>query len=242
MKLIIDVGNTRITFALFEEGKIVRQNSVKEKDKYLIALNNEIKHYYKNERLKKCLTLEELSNLDIYHEIIEDKKALESLVGYPVRGLSYPFGTYDDRVLSIIESCGIEYSRTVIPKDKFRIPTNYLVWDPTIHIKGNIDNLFDSFMNNRFKELRILYVWGHSYEFNDNNTWDMIEHFCEYAGNKEEVWYATNIEIKDYLDALKQLKISADESIILNPTIYDLWISIDEKKVCIPANTTWKKS
>ena len=36
MKLIIDVGNTRITFALFEEGKIVRQDSVKEKDKYCI--------------------------------------------------------------------------------------------------------------------------------------------------------------------------------------------------------------
>lgn len=34
MKLIIDVGNTRITFALFDEGKLVRQESVKEKEKY----------------------------------------------------------------------------------------------------------------------------------------------------------------------------------------------------------------
>ncbi|MCQ2087096.1 MAG: type III pantothenate kinase [Bacilli bacterium] len=34
MKLIIDVGNTRITIALFNEGKIVRQESVEEKEKY----------------------------------------------------------------------------------------------------------------------------------------------------------------------------------------------------------------
>lgn len=34
MKLIIDVGNTRITVALFDEGNLIRQESVKEKAKY----------------------------------------------------------------------------------------------------------------------------------------------------------------------------------------------------------------
>ena len=34
MKLIVDVGNTRITFALFDEGKLIRQMSVEEKEKY----------------------------------------------------------------------------------------------------------------------------------------------------------------------------------------------------------------
>ena len=34
MKLIVDVGNTRITFALFGEGKLIRQMSVEEKEKY----------------------------------------------------------------------------------------------------------------------------------------------------------------------------------------------------------------
>ena len=34
MKLIVDVGNTRITFALFDEGKLIRQKSVEEKEKY----------------------------------------------------------------------------------------------------------------------------------------------------------------------------------------------------------------
>ena len=34
MKLIVDVGNTRITFALFDNGKLIRQKSVEEKEKY----------------------------------------------------------------------------------------------------------------------------------------------------------------------------------------------------------------
>ena len=34
MELIVDVGNTRITFALFDEGKLIRQMSVEEKEKY----------------------------------------------------------------------------------------------------------------------------------------------------------------------------------------------------------------
>ena len=34
MKLIVDVGNTRITFALFDGGKLIRQKSVEEKEKY----------------------------------------------------------------------------------------------------------------------------------------------------------------------------------------------------------------
>ena len=34
MKLIVDVGNTRIAFALFDEGKLIRQMSVEEKEKY----------------------------------------------------------------------------------------------------------------------------------------------------------------------------------------------------------------
>ena len=39
---------------------------------------------------------------------------------------------------------------------------------------------------------------------------DVIEGFCEYMGNREDVWYATNIEIYDYVQAYQRLVWTAD--------------------------------
>lgn len=81
--------------------------------------------------------------------------------------------------------------------------------------------------------MKILYLWGHSYEFNDNNNWDEIEKVCAFLGNREDVWYATNIEIKDYIDALQRLVISANGTMFYNPSAIDVWISVNHQPVCI---------
>jgi hypothetical protein len=80
-----------------------------------------------------------------------------------------------------------------------------------------------------------MYVWGHSNEFDKDNNWALIESFCEIMSGKDDIWYATNIEIVDYMNALKQLRFSANLSMVYNPTALDLVISKDEKAVYIPA-------
>ena len=50
-------------------------------------------------------------------------------------------------------------------------------------------------------ENRLFYVWGHSYEFDKDNNWEIIENFAEYVGKREDVWYVTNIEIYDYVNS-----------------------------------------
>ena len=45
-----------------------------------------------------------------------------------------------------------------------------------------------------------------------------METFCEYVGGKEDVWYATNMEIYEYVEAYGRLKISANGSLVYNPT------------------------
>ena len=50
---------------------------------------------------------------------------------------------------------------------------------------------------------KLFYLWGHSYEFEDNNNWDVIENFAKALGRKEDVWYATNGEIYDYVTEYK---------------------------------------
>jgi peptidoglycan-N-acetylglucosamine deacetylase len=72
--------------------------------------------------------------------------------------------------------------------------------------------------------MELLYVWGHSYEFDLNENWDLIEEFSKLVSNNNSIWYATNIEIVDYLKALDSLKYSADCSIVYNPTAISVWI------------------
>ena len=73
-------------------------------------------------------------------------------------------------------------------------------------------------------------TWGHSYEFEANDNWQVIEDFCEKMGGHEDIWYATNIEIYDYIDAYGQLRWSADGKIVHNPTAITLWGVLDGNK------------
>ncbi|MEJ0000406.1 MAG: hypothetical protein WDO13_15365 [Verrucomicrobiota bacterium] len=59
-------------------------------------------------------------------------------------------------------------------------------------------------------QLRLLYVWGHSYEFDRDKNWELIEQFGAKVGGRDDIWYATNIEIVDYCEALRRVEFSAD--------------------------------
>lgn len=77
----------------------------------------------------------------------------------------------------------------------------------------------------------MMYVWGHSYEFTNADNWEVIEQFCELAGGKEDIWYATNIEIVDYLDVVNMAQYAADGSFVYNPCAQSLWIRVDDEDI-----------
>ena len=56
----------------------------------------------------------------------------------------------------------------------------------------------------RWGRVEMFYLWGHSYEFDNDNNWKVIEEFAKYAGNHSDIWYATNIEIYKYVKAYGQ--------------------------------------
>lgn len=78
--------------------------------------------------------------------------------------------------------------------------------------------------------MSLFYVWGHSYDDVYNN-WTIIEEFCELVGNNSNVWYATNIEIVDYINSQNLLKFSCTGSSVYNPSGVDVWISVDGKAI-----------
>ena len=177
--------------------------------------------------------LEQLPKERIIAEIYEDRKAIEEWFHYPVRGMAFPFGTYNNQVLEVLKDLGIEYSRTVRSHETFRLPENYLEWDPTCHhAHPKVMDLAKEFLNSDEKRgPHLFYLWGHSYEFDVDDNWQLIEEFCSTVANNPHIWYATNIEIIDYLEAVKGLKFSITGNSVYNPAGISVWISVDENAV-----------
>ncbi|MEI6579462.1 MAG: polysaccharide deacetylase family protein [Eubacteriales bacterium] len=186
--------------------------------------------------------LERMPLQNVVQEVIQDRQNLEQLCGYPVRGMSFPYSTYNDDVLNVIKSCGIVYSRTANSTNNFGFPTNFLTWNPTCHHNNNLIAMGKRFLDDNNFPWRsdLFYVWGHSYEFNNDNNWDIIETFCEQIAGHEQVWYATNIEIFDYITAQKNLQLSVDNKIIYNPSVQTVWFSNDEETIEIKGGETIK--
>lgn len=179
--------------------------------------------------------LEQLTPAECTREVIRDRENLEREFGGIVRGMAYPYGTFSDTVVDCLKACGIVYSRTVISSGSFALPADWLRLEATCH--HNDPRLME--LAARFVEKTpdrtpwLFYLWGHSYEFEAKDNWDVIEKFAEYTGGKEDVWYATNLEIYDYIEAWKRLITSADGTRIFNPTAYTLWYSMAGQCGCI---------
>ena len=226
-------------FDLPEDHVKVRMNVVKEA---LIGSNHEVAcHGYNHPHMEKISFTEMLS------ETLEDRRRLEREFGVIVRGMAYPYGSYNDQVVEAIKTCGICYSRTCHQTDSFNPYPDWLRWKPTTHHNGNIDGLADKFLAKVVKnedDPLLFYVWGHTFEFEPNmdNNWDRIENFAKKMGNREDVWYCTNIEYYDYVQCFNSLQFSVDANMISNPTATDVWISIAgvEAPVKIPAGGVWR--
>lgn len=173
-----------------------------------------------------------LSKIDVVYEVVEDRKALERLVGYPVRGMAYPFGNNNEFVLDAIKGLGIEYARTVDDSYNFKIPENFLKWHPTMHQfakaywepnnpendKKELTHFYQIINNfNATKELALLDIWGHSWEMGDNEEkWNETEKFFKLLANNPDIHYTTQIGLVDYINAFHNLKFSVEKNIVVN--------------------------
>lgn len=183
-------------------------------------------------------------------EISENKKDLESLAGYPIQGMSYPFGTYNDAVEETARICGILYSRTVAVTSDFSMPENFMEWHPTCHYCAEermelAEKFLEENPEQKYLSPSLFYVWGHAYQLDAYEDWEGIEEFFMKIANHEDVWYASNIEICYYMQAVKNLVYSSTGDYIFNPSCTDVWMMIDNKEYCIPAGKTisvvWEK-
>lgn len=200
-------------------------------------------------------TIARCSKTQIIHEILDDKNNLEQIMHYPVRGLAFPNGSYNQEIIDIASSMGIKYARTVTDKyadvfaakegakvaegpillgdeTGFGMPENFMRWNPTCHHNHHLVEFGKEFMALTKKQyLYMMYVWGHSFEFTRNNNWNVIEEFCEMIGHRDDIWYATNIEIVDYIDAFNNLHFGANNTFVYNPSYKSVWLAVNDNDI-----------
>ena len=157
------------------------------------------------------------------------------------------FTTYE-QIKNYLSELDIAYARTLGgDNDSFLLPSDFHAWMPSAHHDNpKIMEYIDKFLAldistkayHARRVPRLLYIWGHSYEFDRNDNWEHIEEICEKLANNDEIWYATNIEIYDYVQAYKNLRYSANGCMIYNPTLLTVWLDVDGKTYQIHSNET----
>jgi len=147
--------------------------------------------------------------------------------------MAYPFGVagtgaYDYRVIDIAQNLGIRYARTTNDTRSLEIPGNIpdglMQWDPTIN-DWDGETFADQLIDWDMERMSLLYMWGHSH-FLDNAGWNRLTTICQELGNRDDIWYAKNIEVADYLRAINNLVYSG--STVYNPSSdISIWLKTE---------------
>ena len=271
IEMLFPEGKTKALILSFDDGMVADRRLVKLMNDYGLKgtfhLNSnrlDTKGYLTKGEIKNLFTGHEvsvhsanhpgltgMSKIDIVYEVVEDRKELEKLSGHIVRGMAYPFGSYDDLVVEAINGIGIEYARTVGDTYNFSIPKNFLIWHPSIHQFGkayfkpndteNDKKELASFYKlvgdfQKSDALALLDVWGHSWENDgDGDRWAEMENFFKLVANRKDINYTTQIDLVDYINAYRNLKFSVDKKIVKNLSSVDVFFKIDGKTYKIPA-------
>lgn len=184
--------------------------------------------------------------IDALKDALECRHELEKLTGRIIRGMAYPDsgitvycnGATYLGVKQYLMELDIVYARSLAAdNNRFLMPTDWHNWIPTAHHKNqqvmewakqfasiDVNSLYEP---DRYP--RLFYLWGHTYEFENDNNWSLLEDLCETLGHKDDTWYATNMEIYEYTAAYDSLVFSVDNTIIHNPSNQTVWFDSDKK-------------
>lgn len=176
-------------------------------------------------------------------EIALGRLSLERLSGRLVRGMATPYGEKNDDTLVAMKAAGMAYCRNAGVSGGLSVPADFLDWTPSCHHTGApavIEKFRNEWIHQPWQYGGLLFIWGHSFEFDRADNWELAEQICSSLAGIDDVWFATNIEIYDYIAAQRALLMSADGSIVYNPSIADVWASCGGETVCIKGGETIK--
>lgn len=237
---IISKHGFKCTFNLNSE-QLKKSFTIQEMEEYYLARGHEIAVHGAFHRAEG-----KIRPIEGIRDVLDCRLELEEKTGTIIRGMAYPDSGISsfannasyDNIKRYLTDLGIVYARTLGgDNNAFALPTDWHAWMPTAHHNNpNLMEMIDEFLSldvsseNVYaprRAPRLFYMWGHSYEFQRDNNWNLLEDICCKIGGKKDIWYATNIEIYEYVNAYLSLVYSADGKIIYNPTLFTIWFDVD---------------
>lgn len=174
-------------------------------------------------------------------EIALGRLSLERLSGRLVRGMATPYGEKNDDTLVAMKAAGMAYCRNAGVSGGLSVPADFLDWTPSCHHTGApavIEKFRNEWIHQPWQYGGLLFIWGHSFEFDRADNWELADQICSSLAGIDDVWFATNIEIYDYITAQRSLVISCDGDVIFNPSAVDVWVSQNGSPICIKGGDT----
>lgn len=194
-------------------------------------------------------------------EVLDCRLELEERFGIIIRGMAYPDsgitqmanGANYDSIKQYLTELDIAYARTLgKDNDSFDLPEDWHAWMPSVHnINPDVIGMIDKFLALDIspevypasRRPRLFYMWGHTYEFERDDSWELLEKMTDKLANHDDIWYATNMEIYEYVNAYNSLIYSADGCTVYNPTLFDIWFDTFDTEAhlhCIKPGETLK--
>ena len=216
--------------AVFPEGEtyinVTRRKAEALYDNSLVEVAN---HGYDHQ---KSTTL---PPMQLMEDMIKCRQELEAMYGRIITGYAYPYGLYNETLIQILKNAGIRYARTVESTYEFHLPEDWLILNPTCHhAEPELMELAEKFLNDTVADDSYLfYVWGHTFEFDQQDNWYIVDDLFGKVAGREDIWYATNGEICNYHKKYEQLIFSQDGKKIYNPTDTTIWLEVDNVEMSI---------
>lgn len=198
--------NIRATFNInsgnfSKEGELLREGVVVDHTK--LSVEDAKRVYNGFEIASHTLThpnLDKLSEVEIVAQINDDVKNLSEIFETEISGFVYPGGrdcqtqyVYD----TVKKNFNFLYAREIESSLSFDLQEDMMQFKPTVH-HCKFNDLFElghKFIDMKTDKPQIFYVWGHTFEFDINNSWDHFEEFLKMISFRSDIFYGTNKEV-----------------------------------------------
>ena len=251
---ILNKNGLKATFNLktsnfIKQSESVQQSYVKMYQGHELAnhTRNHLRLYETNTESADYQTLQTCKD-----EILNGQNDIANRFGVTPEGLVWPYTSPRNRsdyaeLIEYIRSLGIKYIRPVDTTNGFDLPSDWYDWRASCHHDG-ANNLVDRFLalpdeGGEVDDLKLFYIWGHTYEFDETHKpeetnklrWDDIEALCKKLGDAN-IWSATNLEVYNYVEALKKIEVDTATNRVTNPSDVDVYIQINGINTMVPAH------
>lgn len=199
--------------------------------------------------------MDSMRPIEQMQELLDSRLTLESYFGRIIRGYAFAdksvnrfrFPDTYRSIRTMLQAADLVYARIAgDDNNRFLLPEDWYNWVPTAHhTNPDVMAYLDEFTALDVSKLyiaardpKLFFLWGHSFEFERQNNWELLESICEKIAHHDDIWYATNMEIYEYTMAYRTLHFSADSHRVYNPTQIDVWFDFDGTVYCVHAGET----